>query len=158
MTQFVGTHPQKLDRKGRVSVPAPFRSELDVADAGQLIFRLSHQHPCIEARPRASFQSLIDSIRHLEHFSEEREAWEAGIIADSVKLRIDGDGRITLPEEMTAELGLTENVAFLGKGEHFEIWDGAAATAHIAENRAKARERRMTLTANPLNTTPRGVP
>jgi MraZ protein len=158
MTQFVGTHFGKLDRKGRISVPAPFRAELEAAATSHLVFRISHQHPCIEARSRAVFQHMLDSILTLEHFSEDREILEAGLIADSTMLRLDGDGRLVLPEAMVEETALTENVAFLGKGDRFEIWDSEAAKKHVAEAKARVREKRLTLAAMPLNTTPRGMP
>lgn len=157
MTQFVGTHFGKLDRKGRISVPAIFRAELDAAATNQLVFRISHQHACIEARSRAVFQHMLESILALEHFSEDRDALEAGIIADSIVVRIDGDGRLVLPEEMVSELALGENVAFLGKGDRFEIWQEAAARAHVAEAKQRVREKRLTLAATPLSPTPRGV-
>jgi len=157
MTQFVGTHFGKLDRKGRISVPAPFRAELEAAATSHLVFRISHQHPCIEARSRAVFQHMLDSILRLEHFSEEREILEAGLVADSTMLRLDGEGRLVLPEDMVGEIGLAENIAFLGKGDRFEIWDAEAAKKHVAEAKAKVREKRLTLAAIPLNTTPRGV-
>jgi MraZ protein len=158
MTQFVGTHFGKLDRKGRISVPAPFRAELEAAATSHLVFRVGHQNPCIEARSRAVFQHMLDSILSLEHFSEDREALEAGIIADSTMLRLDGDGRLVLPEEMVKEVALDENIAFLGKGDRFEIWDAEKARAHVAEAKARVREKRLTLAAMPLNTTPRAVP
>lgn len=157
MTQFVGTHFGKLDRKGRISVPAPFRAELEAAATSHLVFRVSHQHPCIEARSRAVFQHMLESILRLEHFSEDRETLEAGIVADSTMLRLDGDGRLVLPEEMVGEIGLQENIAFLGKGDRFEIWDADAARAHVAEAKQRVREKRLTLAATPLNPTPRGV-
>jgi MraZ protein len=158
MTQFVGTHFGKLDRKGRISVPAPFRAELEVAGVSQLVFRVSHQHPCIEARSRAVFQHMLQSILAMEHFSEDRDDLEAGIVASSAMLRMDGEGRLILPEEMVEEVKLAENVAFLGKGDRFEIWEAEAAKAHLAEARRKVLEKRMTLRAMPLNTTPPAVP
>lgn len=157
MTQFVGTHFGKLDRKGRVSVPAPFRAELEAAATNQLVFRVSHQHACIEARSRAVFQHMLDSILRLEHFSEDREALEAGIVADSLMLRIDGEGRLVLPEEMVAEVKLQESIAFLGKGDRFEVWDADAARAHVAEAKQRVRDRRLTLTATPLHPNPRSM-
>lgn len=158
MTQFVGTHFGKLDRKkGRISVPAPFRAELDAAATAHLVFRISHQHRCIEARSRDVFQRMLDSILALDHFSEDREALEAGIIADSAMLRLDGEGRLVLPEEMVAEIGLDENIVFLGKGDRFEIWDAEAGRAHVAENKRRVLEKRLTLSAKPLNTTPGGM-
>ncbi len=157
MTQFVGTHFGKLDRKGRISVPASFRAELEAAATNQLVFRVSHKFPCIEAMGRGVFQHMVDSIRRLDHFSEDREALEAGIIADCTVLRIDGDGRLVLPEEMFTEVALQEAVAFIGKGERFEIWDAEAGRAHVADAKRLVRERKLTLAASPLNSNPGGM-
>ena len=158
MTHFVGTHFGKLDRKGRISVPAPFRAELEAAGVTQIAFRMSHQLPCIEARSRADFERIVDSIRRLDSYSEEREAWEAGFISVTEMLRFDGEGRLVLPEHMIAALGLPEGVAFLGKSDRFEIWEAEAGRAHVAEQLAAMREKRFRLPALPLNATPRGMP
>ena len=157
MTQFVGTHFGKLDRKGRISVPAQFRAELESAATSHLVFRTSHEHPCIEARSRPVFQKIIDSVQSLPHFSEEREVLEATLISGSEMLRIDGDGRLILPNAMIIEVVLGEQVAFLGKGDRFEIWNEAAALAHIADAKQKMREKRLTVAASALPTTPRAV-
>jgi MraZ protein len=158
MTQFVGTHFGKLDRKGRISVPAQFRAELEAAATSHLVFRTSHEHPCIEARSRPVFQRMLDSVQALPHFSEEREVLETTLIAGSEMLRIDGDGRLILPESMIAEVELGDQVAFLGKGDRFEIWNEATARAHVAEAKLRMREKRLTVAASVLPTTPRAVP
>jgi MraZ protein len=158
MTQFVGTHFGKLDRKkGRISVPAAFRSELEAAGVNQIAFRVSHQYPCIEARSRAEFERMVAAIRSLDTYSEEREAWEAGFISVTEMLRFDVEGRLLLPEHMVEEVGLPEAIAFLGKSDRFEIWEAEAGRAHVAEQRAAMREKRFRLPSLPLNTTPRGV-
>ncbi|MGG5889400.1 division/cell wall cluster transcriptional repressor MraZ [Falsiroseomonas sp. HC035] len=153
----MGTHFGKLDRKGRISVPAQFRAELESAATSHLVFRTSHQHPCIEARSRPVFQHIIESIQGLPHFSEEREVLEATLISGSEMLRIDGDGRLILPPDMISEVELGDQVAFLGKGDRFEIWNEDAARAHVAEAKQKMREKRLTVAASVLPTTPRGV-
>lgn len=158
MTQFVGTHFGKLDRKGRISVPAEFRAELEAAATNQLVFRTSHQNPCLEARTRPVFQHMLESILALEHFSEDRADLEAGIVADSRILRLDGDGRLVLPEELIGAVPLAEEIAFLGKGDRFEIWDAAAARAHVAAAKQRVLEKRLTLAPTPLHATPRTLP
>jgi MraZ protein len=158
MTHFVGTHFGKLDRKGRISVPAPFRAEMEAAGVTQIAFRVSHQLPCIEARSRAEFERIVESIRRLDSYSEEREAWEAGFISVTEMLRFDGEGRLVLPESMIGAVGAAESVAFLGKSDRFEIWEAEAGKAHVAEALAQVREKRLRLPALPLNTTPRGMP
>ncbi|WP_270936877.1 division/cell wall cluster transcriptional repressor MraZ [Falsiroseomonas oryzae] len=158
MTQFVGTHFGKVDRKGRISVPASFRQELEAAGVTQIAFRVSHQYPCIEARSRAEFERMVEAIRMLDSYSEEREAWEAGFISVTEILRYDGEGRLVLPAQMVESIGLPEGIAFLGKSDRFEIWEEAAGRAHVAEAMAQVREKKLRLPSLPLNTTPRGMP
>lgn len=159
MTQFVGTHFGKLDRKGRISVPASFRAELEAAGVTQIAFRISHQYPCIEARSRAEFERMVSAIRTLDSYSEEREAWEAGFISVTEMLRFDGEGRLVLPEHMVGDVGLPLEgaVAFLGKSDRFEIWEAEAGKAHVAEQRGALRKNGFRLPSLPLNTTPRSV-
>ena len=75
MTQFLGTHQNRLDAKGRVSVPAPFRAALrDGAEAaGGIVLRPSFNHPCIEAWPANEFQALAAPLNRLDLFSEEHD-------------------------------------------------------------------------------------
>lgn len=158
MTTFVGTHFGKLDRKGRISVPAAFRAELEADGVTQIAFRVSHQLPCIEARSRAEFERIVQKIRALDSYSEEREAWEAGFISVTEMLRFDGEGRLVLPEHMIDAAALPEAIAFLGKSDRFEIWEAEAGRAHIAERQRLLRDRRLQLSSAPLLTTPRDMP
>jgi MraZ protein len=158
MSRFWGTHLGKLDRKGRIAVPAPLRGALEAAGSTEIAFRLSHQHPCIEAHSGVAFQKMLDAIARLPMFDPDRVALETSIAAESHLSRVDTEGRLVLPEHLVMEAGLTEQIAFLGKGDRFEIWDAAAARAHIAESRAMLREKRLTLAAMPLNTNPGGMP
>jgi MraZ protein len=158
MTTFVGTHFGKLDRKGRISVPAPFRAELEAAGVTQIAFRVSHQLPCIEARSRAEFERIVQKIRALDSYSEDREAWEAGFISVTEMLRFDGEGRLVLPEHMIDAVGLPEAIAFLGKSDRFEIWEAEAGRAHVAERLRLMRERKLQLPSAPLHPTPVAMP
>jgi MraZ protein len=157
MTQFVGTHFGKLDRKGRISVPARFRDELEAALTNHIVLRVSHQNPCIEVRTKTAFNTMVKGILAMEHFSEDRDDLETAIVAGSTELKLDGEGRVVLPETLIAAIPLQEDIAFLGKGERFEIWDGPAARARIAEATARVMQKRLTLPGSPLNATPGGV-
>jgi MraZ protein len=157
MTQFVGTHFGKLDRKGRISVPAQFRAELEAALTNQIVLRVSHQNPCLEVRTKTAFSAMVKGILALEHFSEDRDDLETAIVADSTELKLDGEGRVVLPEALTSAIPLGESIAFMGKGERFEIWDEATARTRIAEAKARVLQKRLTLPGSPLNATPGGV-
>jgi MraZ protein len=152
MAQFLGTHQNRLDAKGRVSVPASFRTVLKsqaataAATVGvPLVLRPSHQHPCIEAWPEKAFQALAEPLDRLSHFSQEHEDLAAALYADAYPVETDKEGRIVLPDNLVAHAGLSEACVFMGLGKTFQIWEPAAAERRRAEARQRARERAFTL-------------
>ncbi len=148
MAAFMGTHLNRLDAKGRVSVPAPFRTALRNGSedgAASLVLRPSHTHPCIEAWPTAVFQELETPLDRLDLFSDAHDDLAASLYADAWPVEADREGRIVLPESLVAHAGLTDQVAFLGLGRTFQIWEPSAAERRRAEARERAREHRLTL-------------
>ena len=148
MTHFLGTHQNKLDAKGRVSVPAPFRTALkgnDETNGTHFVLRRSHQHPCIEAWPTPAFDALTESLNQLHVFSQEHDDLAATLCADAFPVEADKEGRIVLPDDLVAYAGLTDTVMFMGLGRIFQIWEPAAAERRRDEARNRARERGLTL-------------
>jgi MraZ protein len=150
MTHFLGSHLNRLDAKGRVSVPAPFRAALKSLDSNieggvTMILRPSHKHQCIEAWPQAVFDKLAQSLDRYELFSPEYEDLAAAIYADAYPIEADKEGRIILNEMLVTHAGLTDNVIFMGAGPTFQIWEPAAAKQRAAEARQIVNARGLTL-------------
>lgn len=137
---FLGTHQNRLDAKGRVSVPAGFRSALrDAGDTSPfVVLRPSHKHPCIEGWPAAAFAELATPLDRLDMFSEDHEDLAAALYADAFPVDADKEGRIVLPEALVAHAGLADSVVFMGLGRIFQIWEPQAAAAR----RESARDRK----------------
>ena len=150
MSHFLGTHQNRLDAKGRVSIPAAFRTHLrNESDGGpaSAILRPSHKHPCIEAWPEAVFQTLAGPLDRLDMFSEDQDDLMMTLYADATRVEADKEGRIVLAESLVRHAGLTDNVAFMGLGRTFQIWEPAAAEKRRADARNAARTRALTLPA-----------
>jgi MraZ protein len=148
MSQFLGTHQNRLDSKGRVSVPALFRSALrqgGETTPAALILRPSHKHACIEAWPAGVFQSLATPLDRLDLFSEDADDLTTALYADAWPVEADKDGRIILPDSLVMHAGLTDAVVFMGLGRLFQIWEPGAAARRTAEARERARSRGLTL-------------
>ncbi len=149
MAHFLGTHQNRLDAKGRVSVPASFRAALRqgamIEGCGSLVLRPSHKHPCIEAWPESEFQALAAPLERLDLFSEEHDDLASTLYAEAFPADIDKEGRIVLPEALISHGGLHEAVVFMGLGRIFQIWEPAAAERRRAEARDRARSRGLTL-------------
>ncbi|AQS90880.1 cell division/cell wall cluster transcriptional repressor MraZ [Gluconobacter albidus] len=144
MSMFLGTHQNRFDAKGRVSIPASFRAALkSQAQPGDplVILRPSHLHPCIEGWTVGAFASLATPLDEYDPFSEDHEDLAASLYADAYPLDSDKEGRIILPETLRTHASLTDEVSFMGLGRTFQIWHPAAAE----ERRQAARSRAKTL-------------
>ncbi len=154
MAVFIGTFENKVDLKGRVSVPAQFRQTLagqsfpNQSFQGIVAFR-SYRAAAIEACGIDFMERLNDGISTMDLFSDAHDDLAATIFADSQQLSFDGDGRIMLPALLVEHAGITERAAFVGKGSIFQIWEPAALEAHMDEARARARSQGLTLPLRP---------
>ena len=144
MAVFLSTFANKVDRKGRVSVPATFRAALDQERSAGVILYPSFKHPCLEGCGDERIEQIAESIDTLPAFSEEAENLQT-ILADSVRLTIDGDGRIMLPKELAEFAGMTETAMFVGLGKSFQVWEPAAFETHRQSARRRARDNNATL-------------
>jgi MraZ protein len=152
MTQFLGNHHNKLDAKGRVSIPAPFRNALktqsrdgSAATGVPLVLRPSHKRPCIEGWSEKGFEALARPLDLYDEFSEEHDDFATALYADAWQLETDKEGRIVLPTDLVDHAGLNDGVVFLGLGRRFEIWEPEAAARRRAEARERTRDNRLTL-------------
>ena len=140
MTQFMGTHTNKLDAKGRVSIPAPFRTALrNGDDSGALILRPSHKYPCLEGWPVAAFMALASSMQHMPTLGDDQEDLAFALYASATTLEPDREGRIVLPAGLSSYACLKDAVCFVGLSNRFQIWEPEAAERRLAEARTRAR-------------------
>ena len=151
MSQFLGTHQNRLDAKGRVSIPAQFRTVLRATGNGEvgtsLVLRPSHKHACIEAWPANAFAALATPLDRLDVFSDEHDDFATALYADAYPLEADKEGRIVLPEEMIAQAGITDSVAFVGLSKTFQLWEPEAHKAHQEAMRLLKREQGVAVPA-----------
>ncbi len=145
MALFTGTYENKVDRKGRVSLPSIFRSQLPDGDARIVYVYRSPNLPALEACDREFMDRLADSLESLEMFSDEEEDLGGVILADARPLSLDGEGRIMIPAEHTAFAGIGERATFVGRGRRFQIWHPDTYVEHAAATRSRARGRTLKL-------------
>jgi MraZ protein len=140
MALFVSTFTNKVDRKGRVSVPASFRAVLANQVPQAVIVYPSLATAAAEGCGAEFFERLADSVTSsFNMFSPEQNDLNTLIFASSHQLAWDPEGRVMLPEEILAHTGITEMAAFVGLGRTFQIWEPEALKAHKAEAQARAR-------------------
>jgi MraZ protein len=152
MAHFLGNHQNKLDAKGRVSIPAPFRNALKLlsrdgstATGVPLVLRPSHKHPCIEGWPEQEFAALAQPLENYDEYSDDHDDLAITLYSDAFELETDKEGRIVLPAELATYAGLSEAVVFMGVGKRFEIWEPEAAARRRAAARERTRDLQLTL-------------
>jgi MraZ protein len=139
MESFRGRFTNKIDAKGRVSLPAKFRSVATSQGLNGVVCFPSIRGAFIEGcGPR--FADTIDQmLQRLDPFSPERDMLASVLIGDSAELMFDSDGRVVLPEELRAHAGISDEATFVGLGDKFQIWEPRAYEAFRAEALEKAR-------------------
>jgi MraZ protein len=148
MDRFVSTFINKIDAKGRVSVPAPFRAvlERDGYAGGGIYCYPSLDAPALDAGGQRLADNIDRLLDGLPDYSDERDELSVALYGDVHTLAIDQDGRIVLPETLRAHAGLSTplatHVAFVGLGQKFQLWEPARFEARRAAAREKVRDHR----------------
>lgn len=140
---FTGEHTQKVDGKGRMSIPADFRRVLESGDpewTTGLFPRMyllygDHLKNELHGYTVDEFNKVVDQINALPRGSANKKKLSRLIIGQSIKLDVDKDGRTVMPIKQRQKLGLTDGeLKFSGLGDHFEIWKAETYSEEIADD------------------------
>lgn len=154
MALFLSTYVNKIDKKGRVSVPAPFRASIDTQNfSGVILFR-SPTHNCIEGFDQATMLELSNRLDQFDLFSSAQDDLATTIFAEAVPCSFDSEGRILIPESFMVHAGITDGATIVGLGRKFQIWDPKQFEAR--GNTAREAVKAKGLTVPRTNTSPAG--
>lgn len=153
MALFLATHFNRIDRKGRVSVPAQFRAAIAGQSFQGIVVFPSHKVSALEGFSMAQMEELSAGIDSFAMFSDEHDDLATTIFGSSMPLPFDGEGRVVLPRELCAHAGITEQVAFVGLGNKFQIWQPEAFAQHQASAYERMRSKGQTVPGRAAPTT-----
>lgn len=140
MSFFRGTVVNKIDSKGRLSVPARFRAILEADGLSSVYCCKSLTHPILEAGGRRLLEEVDQMLSGLNLYSSKRHDLALSLIGESDDLPLDKEGRMILPENFRQFAGLTDEVAFVGVGLRFEMWAPERLKKHLGTSRQRARD------------------
>ena len=120
---FLSTYENKLDQKGRVSVPASFRSYLSNLGYNGVICYPSFNNQCIEAWPQDRIEKISNAIDSLNPFEEKKDYFATSILSESINLQFDNEGRISLTSKLLKHAKIKNSMLFVGQGKTFQIWE-----------------------------------
>jgi len=139
MDRFVANFTLRLDSKGRVSIPGSFRSVLGRNGFEGLYCYPALDRPAIDAGGNALMAEIEALIGRFTPFSDHREQFALALYGTSETLKIDGEGRVVLSENLKRHAGITDAVAFVGLGHKFQIWEPGRFQKELAEATQKVR-------------------
>ena len=133
MDRFVSNYTLRLDAKGRVSIPAPYRAVLARDGFEGLYCYPALDRPCLDAGGHALLAQIDALIARLPPYSDERDAFTLSLYGTSETVRVDTEGRVILSEALKTHAGISDTAAFVGMGHKFQIWEPDRFRAQLAE-------------------------
>ena len=132
---FRGTHFLNLDDKGRLAIPASQRALL-AEHCGSKIVVTADPQRCLIVYPEPRFKQVEDKLNAMPAFSKTARQLQRIIIGYATPVNMDGQGRVLLSQAQREFAGLSKEVALVGVGNRYELWDGAAWKATLLEAEA----------------------
>ena len=104
-------------------MPASFRSHLSSMGYNGVICYPSFNNPAIEGCPQNRIEKLSQSIDSLNPFEEKRDIFATSVLAESINLQFDSEGRISIPDKLLNHAKIKQTMLFVGQGATFQIWE-----------------------------------
>ena len=142
---FLSSYENRVDKKGRVSVPATFRSHLSSLGYNGFISYPSFNHTALEACSQDRIEKLSNTIDSLNPFEEKRDYFATSILSESVNLQFDTEGRVSFTEKLLDHAKIKNNILFVGLGKTFQIWEPKVFEKFKVVARKKAYQNRSNL-------------
>ncbi len=142
---FLSTFENKLDKKGRVSVPASFRSYLSNLGYNGVICFPSFNNQSIEAWSQNRIEKISNAIDSLNPFEEKKDYFSTSILSESINLQFDSEGRILLTQKLLKHAKIKNSMLFVGQGKTFQIWEPSIFEKFRVTARKKSNIHRASL-------------
>ena len=141
MSDFIGRYLNKVDKKGRVSVPAGWRPSLISKDFSGIIAQSSLSEKAIDAYPRDYLELLQGKLDLNDPLLEENE-YESTVIFGGSVLSFDSEGRVVLSDSLRNEINLVSEALFVGMGRRFRIWNPKIFNEYLGRAKTYMDKRR----------------
>ena len=134
---FLSTFENRIDKKGRLSVPAPFRAVLERRRDPLFLFK-SLTEPCLEGCGAERIEQIVDAIDSMDSLSSEVATLQT-MLSSAQEMKLDAEGRIMLSADFIEFAELDETALYAGIGRSFQIWLPDRYRSREANARARAK-------------------
>lgn len=129
---FRGVTQLSLDAKGRLAIPARYRSELTSTCSGHLIVTVDPSK-CLLIYPQPAWEPIEQKLNNLSSFDSKTRNLQRLLVGNASDVEMDAAGRILLPPPLRLFAGLSKDVVLVGQGAKFELWDEVQWNVQIEE-------------------------
>jgi MraZ protein len=147
MDLFVSKFINKVDRKGRISLPSLFRNALPKNNKNQIILYKSLKYNSIEGCNITRINEIANRINKLDIFSDDQDDFATSIFAEIIPTNLDKEGRFLIPENLKKHANILEQATFIGQGLFFQIWEPTAAIERQKQSRLRLTNKKRTLSS-----------
>ena len=136
MIMFLSSFEGIIDSKNRISIPSSLRTTIIQSKEKIYLFR-SLKYSCLEVHLASKINALIKSFDEKDFFSKKNDHFKTAILSDLEEITIDKDGRFTLRDSHKIFSKIKKEIIFIGKGNHFEIWQKNLGDLYKISSRKK---------------------
>jgi len=140
MDRFLSSAVNRIDSKGRVSVPGPFRALATKLGHGELYALRALEEPALNVGGQDLLERYERQLEREDPFFGMADDMSAYVHGEGIFLKLDGDGRVTIGDFVRSVTGITTEVGFLGRGHFFQIWEPGQMQAHLEAARGRLIE------------------
>ena len=137
MDLFLSTFEHRIDKKGRLSVPAPFRSVLERRNEPLYLFK-SLTEPCLEGCGSERIGQIVDAIDTMDSLSAEVATLQT-MLSSAQEMKLDSEGRVMLSADFINFAMLDDTALYAGIGRSFQIWLPSRYRSRETDARARAK-------------------
>lgn len=142
MDRFLSSAINRIDAKGRVSVPARFRTVLQKRGYTELYALKALEVPALDVGGPDLLDRYEERMAREDPFLQLADDMSFYVHGDSDFLKLDQDGRISVTDFVRSHTGITDTVAFVGRGQFFQVWHPDRLAEHAGNVRKRLIELR----------------
>lgn len=139
MSRFLSNATNRIDAKGRVSVPSAFRSVLAQRNVQELYCFQDFVFPAISVGGPDLLERFERQIAAEDPFSPDANEMSLLIHGGGVFMKLDAEGRLMVTDFIRGFTGISDEVTFVGRADHFQLWQPQAFVAAQAQARGERK-------------------
>ncbi len=120
---FLGVNTLNLDAKGRLAIPVKYREELGASDGSGVVVTINPYDRCLWLYPKSDWEEVAQKVMRLPALKKQNKKMQRLLLGHAMELNIDSQGRIRLHPNLRDYAGMDKQVALVGQGRKFEIWN-----------------------------------